>query len=227
MDKQTAVQRIILETHKENPDDTTNATISLIKAIGFYSPHRFFFNEKWDDSLTLDTGVSSYPRADLFSDLERIDSIWVKRNDRWRWIEALHTDEFIARLGPVGTPNNEPRRWTWFEDSLHVDPIPNDDYEIRVLYVRETDVPVAAWTGSVWEYTKPAGGTWLDSDSCEMLENAPELMIARAKWDLYFNIYDDNENAQKMQILVDIEYSRLAKRLSNLKSHMRRVPVRV
>lgn len=226
MDRQTALKRIVMEVHKENPEDEILAMIALLKAFDFYTPHRFFFNETVGD-FTLIIGQAKYDRESYWPNLERMDSLWLLKSQRWQEIMPLHSGEFISTLRPEEAVPGFPSRWTYYEDAMHLDPVPDEDYDYKLLYTRKTDIPTASWDGINWTYTKASGGPWLETDTCEFLTYAPELSIARAKWDLYFNVYDDAENAQKMQMLVDIEYSRLAKKLSNLKLHVARVPTRI
>jgi hypothetical protein len=105
------------------------------------------------------------------------------------------------------------REWTYFEGTtgypfayaywdrqLHFYTIPQDDFPLRLDYVRDLNRPRFQWNGSAWVFeSQNTEGAWIALASNyenEWLEHAEPLIRAWAKWDLYRNFYRDEKNEE-------------------------------
>ena len=229
----TMVQRIMNEVHRSTDDDEDQIKMEIISAMRHYKSHRLWFNEGTHEfSLTPDQQVYGVETADddgYPADFIAPNNLYVRVSGvRWLELEQVTIDA-IRWLTPTSTTVGVPSRWAWWENQIWFSPIPNQqDLEIRMDYTRDLGIPNYLWNGTGWSFTLPdSSAEWLDSWESVWLSEAEELIRQRAKWGMYFNYYDDNDNAMKMMGGIDIAYSKLIKRSTDPKVNIRRVPVRI
>jgi hypothetical protein len=148
-----------------------------------------------------------------------------------RWMElGVTTMEDIRYLTPTENATGYPEWYAWFGNAMHFHPIPeggNVDI-IRLDYVTDLGGPWYRWNGVDWSFFHPSGGATL-SDSWTspwLMDSAGgQLIRARAKWDLFYNVYHDTENAMMQAEHVGVALRNLRKTQTNLAHKMRRMPV--
>ena len=220
MDKGTAIYRVFEDTHRQTDEDKDRVTIALIKAMEFYKTHRLHFNEA-DSRISISADTWKYDRATFLPDLIRPDTIfiaWKNAGPDWRELTPVDHREYrrLNRLELTGCPTH----WAWYGDNLLLGKIPDQQYTIELWYVQNLKIPIYTNDGSGWTFLRSeTEDAWDDGDSwCVWLNEAPELMLARARWDLYFHYYDDLENAQKAKADEQAEYQNLRKTHGNLQA---------
>lgn len=249
----TAVQRIAQEIHKPNDSDIDNIKIALCSAIEYYQNHRFAFNEAYDFDWFLVEGQQSYakgaileggyvgvagileptefapggPPADLVTPITCYALVGGDR-DSGRWMEMDGTTmEDIRYMTPTTQATGYPEWYAWFGEAMHLHPIPelSNVEMIRMDYVKDIGTPTYKWNGTGWTFLHPSGATLPDSWTSRWLSDGGELIRARAKWDLYYNMYHDGENAAMQAEYVGLAMKNLRKDLTNLNHKVRRMPI--
>lgn len=246
----TSVHRISQEIHKPNDSDIDNIKIALCSAIDYYKNHRFHFNESYGFEFIFVDGQQTYEKGstadyvltdglfevgELVFDGPPIDLIapittyCLVGGDRstGRWMEiAVSTMEDIRYNTPTLNATGYPEWYSWFGEAMHFHPIPTSSNAnlVRLDYVKDLGVPTYKWSGSGWDFFHPRGATLADSWTSRWLSDGGELIRARAKWDLYYNVYHDGENAMMQAEYVGVALKNLRKSLVNFNHRIRRMP---
>lgn len=227
------VQRIVNEVHRATDDDIDQIKMEMISSMQHYKSHHLWFNEGTHE-WTLTPDQQAYGPED--ADNEGYPADFISPNNLYvkvsgvRWLKLEQTTIDAMRwLTPTETVVGVPTHWAWWNDQIYFTPIPNQqNHTVRMDYTRDIGIPEYYWNGNGWTFTIPgASAEWVDSWSSDWLSEAEELIRQRTKWGLYFNYYDDNDNAMKMISGVDIAYKKLVKRSTEPKSNIRRQPVNV
>lgn len=159
----------------------------ISRAIKFYMSKRFWFNEKRTRVLfNTVIGQDTYTAADQVDipNLIRIDSITSVRDGRSVSMELVSQDvidNWITAPSSTGDPS-----WyfSYYDQALRFYPVPNSVYPIRIAgVVRIAEPANDAETNNPW------------------MNDAEELIRARAKRNIYANWMEDDASAQRMAAL--------------------------
>lgn len=200
----TFIQRVINEIGRASDEDRDAIQLALVSAIRHFDPLRLWFRERTHTfDLTVDqqayaiedAGIDGYP-ADYISPK---DVYILVGGTRWLQLEQVDIDA-VRWLTPTDTVVGVPTRWAWWNNQIWFTPIPNEvGTSIRIDYFANVGTPSYNWDGAGWNFFGPAGEDLGNSwQSVWLSSYAEELVRARVKWDLYFNYFDDTENAIKM-----------------------------
>lgn len=161
-------------------DLTTQIRASILKAIKHFQSERLFFNEQYVGFQTV-AGQEFYgvDANALLPDLYAIDSsVILQGNTTW---ELGRTDD--AWIEAVSQPVS-PSLPAWFS------------YHAR--QVRLYPVPDRVYTVRFFAHTKVAAPVG-DDDTCPWVDEADELISARAKWRLAKHVLRDKGLASDME----------------------------
>jgi hypothetical protein len=240
----TIVQNVKKEIHRGSVAiDEDRIKVALVNSMIYFRPERFWFNEGifhfWlltgQQQYVQVTGnagdaVPSTPSAstdDLPEDVVSPIGISVRQEDGDRWL-PLDEDHINRIRWLTYTDNHQstPRIYAWYDESLFVSPIPNDNYLVRMDYVYDVGIPDYHYDSTgFYRFFKPFSSVVMtDTTELVWITNAEELIRQRAKWDIYYNYLDDLENAQKMERGVEIARQNLRKRSLGFRRHVQRRP---
>jgi hypothetical protein len=200
----TFVQRIIHEVARAGEKDVEAIKLAMVSAIRHFDPLRLWFREQ---THTFELTVNQQTYTVESAEVEGYPADFITPKDVYilvggtRWLPLKQVDiDDIRWLTPTSTVVGPPKRWAWYDDKIWFTPIPNEvATSIRIDYYSDIGTPSYSWDGAQWIFKGPNGEDLADSWASPWLgTNAEELLRARVKWDLYFNYYDDAENAIKM-----------------------------
>ena len=175
--------------------DTTGYAAKINAAIRHYSPKRFWFNES--RSVTFDTVASTdlYAFSTIGTEFYKIDGIYVTiAAGDVRELERVNYS-YLERTASADTTTGEPDVYAYINRAIRLWRNPAGVYSTRIL----GHVKLAA----------PA--TDEEADNLWMTE-AYDLIMCRAKAELYAHRYEDPNNAAVMQ---QAEASALKRLLGN------------
>ena len=115
----------------ERADLSRQIRIAVERAIRHYQPERLTFNERVLTFVTA-PGVDTYARGDLgeIADLYAVDTLVLVENDQpWPLRRVPEAD--IERC-QVATEMSRPCRFSFFDRSIRVDPVPDAAYTLRL-----------------------------------------------------------------------------------------------
>jgi len=198
----TMVQRIINEVSRTATADEDSVKMAIISSIRHFRDHRFWFNEGTHTfTLTADQQTYSFETAST----EGPPEDWIRPITAYVYVSStryLMMDqvdiEQLRWATPTSSVTGTPSIWSWYGQQMHFAPIPDSADSVRFDYVKDIGTPSYNWDGTGWLFSAPAGDTLLDSWTSSWFQEAEELIRARAKWDLYYNYLDDDQNAMKM-----------------------------
>lgn len=199
----TFIQRIINEVRRATDDDTEAIRMALVSAIRHFEPLRLWFRERTE---TFDLTIDQQEYQVATASIEGYPADYITPKDVYilvggtRWLPIYQRDiDTVRWLTPTDTVVGISTHWAWFDDKIWVTPIPSEAGTIRIDYYADIGTPSYTWDGVSWVFKGPNGEDLTNNWSSPWLGTfAEELVRARVKWDLYFNYYDDTENALKM-----------------------------
>lgn len=163
--------------------------LEIARAIQFYQPQRFWFNEK-RATVTFSTVIDqdTYTLADneYISDLIRIDWMMITENGASFDVEQIDPAYMDRLLGASSVLVGGPRRYAYYDQQLRLYPRPNAVLPVQIAGVIPMPAPVS---------DGEANNVWMTK--------AEELIRARAKRNLYLNWLGgtDRETIATMQSL--------------------------
>lgn len=243
----TQVQRIAQEIHKPNDQDMDYIKIALCSAMDHYKNTRFYFNEVDGFRFELIDGQQSYEAGAMMDyvmtggifevgelvfagppiDCIKIITAYCLVGGQ-RWMEmGVTTMEDIRYNTPTDQSTGYPEWYAWFDNAMHLHSIPSvpNAQAIRLDYIQDVGVPTYAWNGTGWSYKNPGGSVLADSWTSPWLNEGQELIRARAKWDLYYNVYHDGENAAMQAEYVGLALRNLRKTSVGHMHKVKRMPI--
>jgi hypothetical protein len=136
----------------DRTDLTTQIASETTRAIKFYQPTRFYFNETRD--VTFSTvaaqalyGVDDAPEIPQFFE---IDQICLEDGDQKYDLDEISPKEWEAATGSGGT-SSKPIAWAYFNQSIGLYPIPDDAYTIRIVgHIKKAEPTADDEEGNVW-----------------------------------------------------------------------------
>lgn len=181
----------LADLYAEIADDIERADLgpqiatAVDRAIRFFQPDRFFFNESYVTFQTI-AGSDVYAAGDAgaIPDLMAIDSVVMLDGETPTVLQRV--DEAWIEKGDEPTSQSRPCAYAYFDRSLRLWPMPSDAWTVRIMaHVR---LPAPA--------LDEANG-WTDE--------ASGLIAARAKWHLALNSLRSAPMAQMQAQIVDDE----------------------
>lgn len=210
----TMRQRVIQEVHRASSQDQSAVDIAIITAMQWFKPYHFFFNES-THSITLTADQEQYPVETATtegwpSDLVAPLNLYVKSGGT-RWLRLQQIDIDRQRwLQPTDAVAGVPSYWAWHAEKIYLTPVPTaSSDELRMDYIKDVGIPTYEWDGTAWLFKNPSGAALASTYTNPWIEDAEHLIRQRAKLDLYFNYYDDDANAQKMDMAVQASLGQL------------------
>ncbi|MEE7505216.1 hypothetical protein [Methylobacterium mesophilicum] len=181
----------LADLYAEIADDIERADLgpqiatAVDRAIRFFQPDRFFFNEGYVTFETI-AGSDVYAAGDAgaIPDLMAIDSVVMLDGATPTVLQRV--DEAWIEKGDEPTSQSRPCAYAYFERSLRLWPMPSDVWTVRIMaHVR---LPAPALDEA---------NAWTDE--------ASGLIAARAKWHLALNALRSAPMAQMQAQIVDDE----------------------
>ncbi len=162
-------------------------------AIRHYQPKRFWFNETRSVTFNTVATTDTYSFATIGTEFYRIDGVFltveandVRELDRWDY--ARMTEEVAGDL----TETDVPVAWAYVDRAMRLWRSPDDAYEVRLLGHAKLAAPAS---------DQEANNLWM--------AEAYDLIMCRAKAELYAHRYEDPANAQIMRLAESDALNRL------------------
>lgn len=166
-------------------DLTSEIATAITAAIGFYKTTRMWFNETRSSTFLTVDGQSAYTSSDdadipLWFAIDNVYLVDSSSNVRQlRWIDPDEMEMLITGASPS---EGEPTRWTYFEKSFRLYPVPGAVYTIRPKGAIEKAAPASDGEASnVW------------------MTDGYQLIKFRAKSQLYRNVIRQTDKADEME----------------------------
>lgn len=227
MDKQTAMQRLYdeLKRSSSHKDDTDKLTIALIRAMVWYKGTRFSFNEGRLDFQTAED-TPEYTKAANFPDLISPDNLFIDKNadGKFHPLEWIDHYDYRTRTFESGVGIAAPYEACWYRDSMFLSPVPDGIYNMQLWYVKDVGIPEYYHNSAGWSFIFEGSGWGNSNENVAWLNEAPDLILARARAIVYRTYHDDADNAAKAEQSAAAEESKLNKLLLNYRKAMKRVP---
>lgn len=185
----------LADLNAEIADDIERADLgpqiatAVDRAIRFFQPNRFFFNEGYVTFQTI-AGSDIYAAGDAgaIPDLMAIDSVVMLDGETPTVLQRV--DEAWIEKGDEPTSQSRPCAYAYFDRSLRLWPMPSDVWTVRIMAHVRLPVPpldeANAWT-----------------------DEASSLIAARAKWHLGLNSLRDPKFAAMQAEIVAAELNAL------------------
>lgn len=183
----------------ERADLDRQIRIAVDRAIRHYQPKRFGFNER---TLTFVTapGIDTYARGDLgeIADLYAVDTLVLIENDQpWPLCRVPESDIEVRQQA---TCMARPCRWSFFDRSIRLDPVPDAAYSLRLSGHVKIPAPAA------------------DGDTSPWVDEAGTLIAAWAKRHLAMNSLKDRPLAEIQEMAVREAFTELRGRTNRAAS---------
>lgn len=182
-----------------NSDLTVEIDNAVHDAIEFYSGERFYFLET-DAILSTIAGVSEYGVSlGLPNDIQEIDEISAEVHNANYILSRKPMDWWVDIQSNPTQGIGEPTDFAFYEQALWLYPTPSEVFRLRIYYLRRREV--------------------LDSpdDTNPWLTGLPGMLVrAHAKWIIFENTIQSDEEAQRMQQEAAIYLSQLRQRSSQM-----------
>lgn len=200
----TLTKRIEQEIHRASSQDQAAIKMAIITAMEWFKQFPFHFNQG-TAQLDLTVGQEAYGVATASTEgwptdmISPVDVYVQTGGTRWLSMSQI-TFQNQRWLQPTSTVTGLPTSWAWYDHQIWLTPVPSEaNLVLRIDYLKDLGIPRYAWNGTSWQFYLPeSNAEMLDTYSNDWIVYAEELIRQRAKWDLYFNYFDDAENAQKM-----------------------------
>ena len=234
----TFCQRVINEIGRASGKDQDAVKMAMISAMRHFEPLQLWWQEETHTfDLTVNQqsyGVETADDDGLPADFLSPFAVYILvGGTRWMPLQE-DTIDHIRWLTPTSTVVGVPTRWAYWDDKMWLTPIPNEvGTSIRIDYFQGEAIPSYYWDGAEWVFTGPSGENLGNNWTSKWFTLGEELLRARTKWDLYFNYYDDMENAFKMGGangeggMVDMALNSLMRRHNRPNQQVRRQPTYV
>lgn len=156
----------------ERADLDQQIATAVERAIRFFQPERFFFNER---ILTFQTipGADVYASGDALDlpDLLAIDSVVLIDGDQAAPLSRMPETQVEALDQP--SSQSQPCAFSYFDRSMRLWPVPSDAWTVRIMAHVRLPAPVTLDDTNAW------------------VDEASGLIAARAKWHLGLNSLRD------------------------------------
>ncbi|MCA1298035.1 phage adaptor protein [Stappia indica] len=181
-------------------DDTSGAygddiADAISRAIEFYQPVRFGFNETRDETFTTVAGQQIYSSEDdtAIPAFYRLDLVTVTVAGQVRRLDRVDPGE-LELLSDSSASTGDPYAYAYFDNSLRLYPIPGAGYTIRMVGHIKKAAPAS---------DEEAGNVWMTE--------AYQLIRCAAKKYLAENVTEDAQLQARMERAEERELGRLVK----------------
>ena len=176
--KQAMITEIESDTERS---DTTAIGLKIDAAIRHYQSRRFWFNESRSVTFNTVASTSDYTFATIGTEFYKIDGAYLTNGSEIN--ELVRVDYQELEEGPSSPTTGLPTAYAYIAKTLRLYTTPDDIYAVRL-------------TGHV----KLAGpATDEEAENAWMVE-AYDLIMARAKAELYAHRWEDPTNAALMRV---------------------------
>jgi hypothetical protein len=170
--------RILDETKR--PSLTSQVGKAVTDAIEFYAVQRFWFNEALDTSITTVADTAAYEIPTVMRKL--ILAEITSGGQRFELCEGMSWEEYRSATRN-STSSVQPTDIVFYGANLYLYPTPAGEYPLSLSY------------SSALDGFLDSEDVIDDSRSNAWSTEAEPLIRARAKWDLYFNVIRDYDEA--------------------------------
>jgi hypothetical protein len=164
--------------------DSAAFTSKINAAIRHYQPRRFWFNESRSVTFQTTASTDTYSFSTIGTEFYRIDGVFLTvASDDVRELERWDYARMMEEVAGEQTATDIPRAWAYVDRGMRLWRSPDDAYTVRLL----GHVKLAAPTSDG------------ETDNLWMTE-AYDLIMCRAKAELYAHRYEDPAQAQIMRL---------------------------
>lgn len=164
--------------------DPAAFTSKIDAAIRQYQAKRFWFNETRSVTFSLTASTDTYSFATIGTEFYRVDGVFltvaaddVRELDRWDYARMME------ELADENTSTDVPCAFAYIDRALRFWRSPDDAYSVRLL-----------------GHAKLAAPSTDDEANNLWMVEAYDLIMCRAKAELYAHRYEDPMNAQVMRV---------------------------
>lgn len=162
--------------------DSTAIGLKIDAAIRQYQPRRFWFNESRSVTFNTVAGTDLYTFATIGTEFYRVDSVQVTiGTDDVRHMERMNYVD-LAAIADNNTDQGEPEAYAYINKAIRFWRNPDAIYSTRLTGHVKVAVPAT---------TSEADNLWMTE--------AYDLIMSRAKAELYAHRWEDPANAAVMQ----------------------------
>lgn len=182
----------ILDDTERSSSQTDAIRAKIQAAIRHYQPTRFFFNESRDVTFNTVIGQTEYVfGTDIGTEFYKIDGVWLTEGTNVYEVARTDYRALEQLLDGTATPN-QAIVYAWIDRKLRFYPEPNEAYPVRITgHVKLAAPATDDESGNLW------------------MTEAYDLVMARAKAELYAHRWEDPASAQVMRVAEDDALSRL------------------
>lgn len=133
-------------------DLTDSIAAAITRAIEYYQPVRFWFNETRGETWSTVAGQARYTSSDdtAIPKFVTLDSLYITIGGQNRRLRYVTPDEFELQTDSSAS-QGEPYSYTYYDITFGLYPIPGDVYTVRPLGHIKRDVPASdAEANNVW-----------------------------------------------------------------------------
>ena len=164
--------------------EPTAFTSKIDAAIRVYQPRRFWFNETRDVTFSLVASTDTYSFTTIGTEFYRIDGAFLTvDSEDVRELERWDYTRMMEELADEQTDTDVPMAWAYINGVVRFWRSPDATYSVRL----NGHVKLAAPTAD-----DEANNLWMTE--------AYDLIMSRAKAELYAHRYEDPTNAQVMRL---------------------------
>lgn len=175
-------------------DLTSQIKLAILSAIDYYQDERFWFNESRSQvTFSLSSSQEFYGTSDNANipNLLDIDTVTVTVNSN-RYTLTRRTYEYLESISMGTQYTSLPTDYSYYQQQIRIYPIPNQGMAIRI-----SSTVLNSTTLSSTADTNP----WVNE--------AEQMIRARAKADIYLNVIGDAAQAQAMNVFEQQSYQNL------------------
>ena len=186
MTTQTALKARIADDI-DRSDVSTQIGEAIGDAIKYYQCERFYFNETRSETFNTVASQRIYTVADdaAIPKFINFDNVWVTVGGRVYSLAERDVSE-IEYLADNSASSGQPYFFAYYDQSIHLYPIPDQAYQIRMQGHIEKDAPAS---------DGEANNVWMTE--------AFELIRCKAKSYLHMHVLKDREEAAFMENKAD------------------------
>lgn len=174
-------------------DLTTEIAAAITRAIEYFQPTRFWFNETRDLTFNTVIGQARYTSADDadIPGIITLDATFITVGGQNRELDWVYPDDYELAVDSSAS-TGEPYCYTRLNETIGLYPLPDAVYTIRLQCHYVVDAPTS------------------DADAANLwIVNAYQLIRSRAAWEIASKKVRDYDFARLMAGEVDYELNRL------------------
>lgn len=209
----TAKRTVQEMLHRHGTSDPDINSRAICEAIRHYSSVNFYFNQGTYDFLTTD-GENEYGTetesgaADGYpQDMVKPIKMSLQVSSTWYDISPISID-YYRDLFQSTSYKGFPEKWAWFSQNIMLEPTPNDEYTVRLDYIKDIGSPVASYSGTAWSFLV-GGSAVAETYTNGWFVQALDLIVSRSVYFVATQYLQNNElamfsKAQEMEKLSEL-----------------------